>query len=78
MFFNSSYSVFYNLGPKKEKVSIPVFTVFAFGIDITFFPSLIIPFSVSVIVKWDLVCYRQVDSCIKSQINGGEIFAPYY
>ena len=72
VFFNSSDSVFHNLGPIKEKDSIPIFTLFAFGMDITFFSSVIVPFSVSVIVKWDLVWYRQVDSCIKSQMNGGE------
>ena len=55
VFFNSSDSVFHNLGPIKEKDLIPVFTLFAFGMDITFFSSVIVPFSVSVIVKWDLV-----------------------
>ena len=39
----------------KEKDSIPVLTFFAFGIDITFFSSVIVPSLVSVIVKWDLV-----------------------
>ena len=55
MFFNSSDIVFHNVGPIKEKDSIPVFTLFAFGIDVTFFSSIIVIFSVSVIVKWDLV-----------------------
>ena len=54
VFFNSYDSVFHNLGPIKENNYITVFTFFVVGIDITFFSSGIDPFSISVIVKWDL------------------------
>ena len=71
VFFNSSEREFHILGPIKEKVSTPVFTLLTFGTDMTFFSLTIWPFSLSVTIECDLVLYLEVDSCIKSQINWG-------
>ena len=59
--FNASEREFHILGPMKEKVSIPVFTLSTLGTDMIFFSSTAWPFSHSVTIEFNLVvnqCHR--------------------
>ena len=53
MNFSVSEIELHILEPIEERVSIPIFTIFSLGINMTFFPSMVSPLPFSLISKCD-------------------------